>query len=1678
MTHNSFNKTSTHPLARSVRFIEQWHRRVSKFLSRACQSLDSTSGQIRRSQSRRKLARPLLSNRQLETLEQRLVLAAFTPSIGVPDGDANSLRDVIHQVNSNGEDDVITLSAGTWNMGLSNGNIQDNENLTGDFDLTESHHTVVIEGAGAGETFIDAHGFDRHFQLLENVTFVLRNVSLINGVARDNGFPGTEPHERTATGGSILVELGNVTVDGVEIDGNLAMGALGTVGLDGRRAYGGAIAALDGSTLTITNSSIINNQAKGGEGGEGLNGENGIDGGGGDPDGQKGDDGGSGGNAIGGAVYAEDSDVTIINSNISNNDATGGPAGTGGDGGNGATDGATDGAGGEGGGSGQGGRGYGGALYSDTGTIVITSSIFDANLAIGGNSARGGRGGKGGANSGSGGTENGANGGFSSLGGNAKGGAVYTALGNTTITSSSLTNSLAQAGNGENGGIGGRGGDGGNGFGGNGGNGGPGGEGGVAQGGGLFALRGSLDVTDSTIAQNEIEAGNGGIGGAGGRSGTGDLGGTGGNGAPGGQGGDSLGGGIYSLRVDVTTTNTTVSTNTTDAGIGGAGGDVGSSENGAGGRFGSRGPDGYSEGGGLWLDDATNAILTNTTIAVNEAKDGEGGGVFNVGSPQILLQNTLITLNVNDDDFVGEINSASSNNAIGNGSRSGGIQDGTNDNQIGTTGDILDLLIGPLADNGGPTLTHLLHEGSLAIDAGNALNSPAFDQRGIMRPLQSPVDVGAVEAQRVLSVDLPAGGGQYRLLMDASDLVLKIEAGSDVFRYEHAALLSLTINASDDGDSLIVDFSHGTAVPIEGILFDGTGGSDSLLVTGTTAAAISHEISTEGSGQISIDGQMVRYENVPLVADTVSSVDRSLTFTHDDDTVTIGATVVVGTTSVGHGTSVVTFANPSGTLRVDANSGNDSVIVSNLDAGLLASLTIEGGSGNDVLNAESAGRALIANGGTGDDLITGSQFNDTASGGEGNDSIYGLNGADQITGDAGQDWIFGDGGDDVLSGGDDDDFLFGGSGADAVSGDAGNDSASGQGGSRDSVTGGTGDDILIGGSGDDIVVEYGDTDFVLTTNSLTGLGNDLILQVEKAYLYGGDGDNLIDARGFVGDTFLDGGSGHDVIQGSDYYDVIIGNMGNDVVHANSGPDVVIGGGGHDKINGGQGEDYLRGNGGDDVLNGDDDNDTLVGNDGEDVLNGGLGDDLLRGDENADQLNGDDGNDELNGGDDNDILSGNAGDDVINGDAGDDTAHGNDGADSINGGADRDRLFGDAGADNLSGGDGGDDIHGGADDDVVLGNDGNDWLFGNDGNDAMYGGAGNDAIVGDAGDDFLLGDLGDDALLGGDGNDVMLGSGGNDRLLGQAGNDVLKGQGATDILAGGLGADALLNPDGNDIVDETATYNAGFDPEGGQLTILPTAGTAIFVRDMFDLVYLTVDGIESPDVATVPVANVTRILVRGSSGADSVDLRRVTREMFTSMQTDSVLILGGDGADTLIGTEFRNRIEGGAGDDIVTGGDDPDLILAGAGDDIVEGGRGEDVIFGEAGDDYITGGDNADYIDGGDGNDVLRGRSGNDTIRGNNGNDSIAGHRAKDVVYGDLGNDIIVGGDDDDKLYGGGGDDIVLGDTGNDLVVGQSGTDLLAGGHGFGNPDAGDVVIGDPSEIDETYIQTGDWLEDI
>jgi hypothetical protein len=204
------------------------------------------------------------------------------------------------------------------------------------------------------------------------------------------------------------------------------------------------------------------------------------------------------------------------------------------------------------------------------------------------------------------------------------------------------------------------------------------------------------------------------------------------------DGGGILSGTFFKAPAEVTVMNSTISGNSApDVGGGIAGGYWGVvivnstiSGNSAG-----------NSGGAI----ATGAaLITNSTISGNSATSG--GGIYTYGNVEI--SNTILNAGASGENIFnngGTVTSHGYNISSDNG---GGYLNAPGD-QINT-----DPLLGPLQDNGGPTLTHMLLPGSPAIDAGdpNFTPPPFHDQRGpcFYRVFGRPrwrIDVGSVEAQ-------------------------------------------------------------------------------------------------------------------------------------------------------------------------------------------------------------------------------------------------------------------------------------------------------------------------------------------------------------------------------------------------------------------------------------------------------------------------------------------------------------------------------------------------------------------------------------------------------------------------------------------------------------------------------------------------------------------------------------------------------------------------------------------------------------------------------------------------------------------------------------------------------------------------------------------------------------------
>lgn len=222
------------------------------------------------------------------------------------------------------------------------------------------------------------------------------------------------------------------------------------------------------------------------------------------------------------------------------------------------------------------------------------------------------------------------------------------------------------------------------------------------------------------------------------------------------------------------------------------------------------------------------------------------------------------------------------------------------------------------------------------------------------------------------------------------------------------------------------------------------------------------------------------------------------------------------------------------------------------------------------------------------------------------------------------------------------------------------------------------------------------------------------------------------------------------------------------------------------------------------------------------------------------------------------------------------------------------------------------------------------LFGGAGNDVLTGGSGNDQLFGNAGNDTLLGKGGVDLLFGGADNDTLTGGVGNDQVFGQLGDDRMiwnPGEGS-DLNEGGAGNDTVEVNGGNGNEAFTVTAN------GSRVRFDRTEPAPFFI-----------------DIGT------SENLVLNANGGD--DTFSATGNLATLIQ---IVVDGGTGNDTLLGSNGADRLFGGDGNDLVDGNQGSDTVLLGAGDDTFQWdpGDGSDLVEGQDGyDTMIFNGANID-----------------------------------------------------------------------------------------------------------------------
>ncbi|MFC7358627.1 choice-of-anchor Q domain-containing protein, partial [Jejudonia soesokkakensis] len=507
--------------------------------------------------------------------------------------------------------------------------------------------------------------------------------------AGDSMITGGEAVDNRADseGGAFWNGTGMMTIDGTFIEGNRASG-------DATNEGGGGVFNA-GGTLSISNATIMNNDANGnsGSGGGILN-----DGGTlsvsdttiSDNDASRAG-GGIEDNSVSGGMLTLTS-VILSNNEVGNSPGNGGGLHITGPGDSTITGGEV---------TGNVANSEGGGLWNGTGVMSVSGTLIDNNTASGGSASNGG-------------------------------GGIFNNGGTLEISDLSITNNLADGTSGSGGGVFST-------------------AGAVTMdnviidsnaanraGGAIEMIAGTMDITNSELTNNDV---NGGAGVA----------------NPGNGGAFHVTGMGATINIEATKVSGNAAAN---------------------------------EGGGLWNQNGTTMNILTTTVDNNTAADG--GGVYNNTAGVFNALRSTISSNtasasgggITNDGAIVDLNAVTvANNTAASG---GGIQSNTstslkntivagnsagsgtdvsgsftsNDyNLIGTddtnafpeaANDIeeADPMFGPLQDNGGPTETHEILDGSLAYDAGDPTDNFA-DQRG-EAVFASARDIGAFEAQEEL----------------------------------------------------------------------------------------------------------------------------------------------------------------------------------------------------------------------------------------------------------------------------------------------------------------------------------------------------------------------------------------------------------------------------------------------------------------------------------------------------------------------------------------------------------------------------------------------------------------------------------------------------------------------------------------------------------------------------------------------------------------------------------------------------------------------------------------------------------------------------------------------------------------------------------------------------------------
>ncbi len=321
-----------------------------------------------------------------------------------------------------------------------------------------------------------------------------------------------------------------------------------------------------------------------------------------------------------------------------------------------------------------------------------------------------------------------------------------------------------------------------------------------------------------------------------------------------------------------------------------------------------------SGGGSLVLEPFTNTALSHVTIANNAARSA-GGGLFIRSSNAATLSNTIIANNsaATGPDIVGTFTSNGYNI----------VKD-----QLGSSGYIAsdlpngsDPLLLPLADNGGPTLTHALIASSPAINSGTGVGP---DQRG--GGSNGVRDIGAYERLTDNSLVFFSGLGQTTVVNTAfanpvevkvTDALGGVLEGVVVeFLLGGSTIVPIPTNADGIAEIFLIAFTTTGEAVIEaqspntaqqsGVLFKIADAPDSLVITsgnnqsGIVNTAFADQVAVQVRDQYgnAVEGVQIDFSVLGTDASGTLSNSSDITDLSGESRATVTANTVAGDFSI------------------------------------------------------------------------------------------------------------------------------------------------------------------------------------------------------------------------------------------------------------------------------------------------------------------------------------------------------------------------------------------------------------------------------------------------------------------------------------------------------------------------------------------------------------------------------------------------------------------------------------------------------------------------------------------------------------------------------------------------------------------------------------------------------------